>query len=69
MSSICSVFRLILSTSNLDLSRIKPDRKTVWLFHLTLWSHLQKICIVFLVWQYIVRQHFSKTYMSKPNRN
>jgi hypothetical protein len=29
MSSICSVFRLILSTSNLDLSRIKPDRKTV----------------------------------------
>jgi len=29
MSSICNVFRLISSTSNLNLSRIKPDRKRV----------------------------------------
>lgn len=28
-SSICNVFRLIISTSNLNLSRIKPDRKRV----------------------------------------
>jgi hypothetical protein len=29
MSSTCNVFRLIISTSNLNLSRIKPDRKRV----------------------------------------
>lgn len=69
MSSICNVFRLINSTSNLNLSRIKPDRKRVWVFHLTLQPHLQKVFIVFFIWQYIMRQHFSKTYMSKPQRN
>lgn len=67
---MCLGCRLIISTSNMNLSRIKSYRKTVWFFHLTLWSHLQKLFIVFLVWKYIIRQHFSKTYyMSKPHRN